>query len=265
MDAAGCGTSRERCACARQGTRGRCDPHAVVLALDPPVEFVPPAEPPVSEDQLLERARGLAGATLGLLARQRRIAVPEDLRRAKGWIGMLLEQALGATASSKALPDFPQLGVELKSIPVDPRGKPRESTYVCTAPLDGSMPRAWHASWPCKKLSRVLWVPIVCPPGAPPAERIVGTAVLWTPDADEDAVLRRDYEELTELIDLGELWQVDATRGAALQLRPKGAHGDDLVWALDREGEWIRTSPRGFYLRAGFTGELLARRLLLPR
>lgn len=228
------------------------------------MEFVPPADPPRSEAELLARARDLAGWPLGLLARQRRVAIPEDLRRAKGWVGMLLEQALGATASSRALPDFPDLGVELKSIPVDPRGKPRESTYVCTAPLDGSMPRQWRESWPCKKLSRVLWVPIVGEPGASPAERVVGSAVLWTPDAEEEAILAADYHELTELIDMGEVWQLDATRGRALQLRPKGAHGEDWVWALDAEGEWVQTAPRGFYLRAGFTHGVLARRLHLP-
>ncbi len=229
------------------------------------MDFLPPAAPPRSEDELLARARELAGLPLARVAGQRRIAVPPDLRRAKGWVGLVLEQALGATAASHAMPDFPDLGIELKSIPVDPAGKPRESTYVCTAPVDGSMPRRWADSWVCKKLSRVLWVPIVIPPGASPGQRIVGTAVMWTPDEQEDAVLRADYEELTELIDMGELWQLDATRGQALQLRPKGAHSDDLVWALDGEGEWVRTSPRGFYLRARFTADVLARRLILPR
>lgn len=228
------------------------------------MEFVPPADPPRSEEELLERARDLAGMPLGLLARQRRIVVPADLRRAKGWIGMLLEQALGATASSRALPDFPDLGIELKSIPVDPRGKPRESTYVCTAPLDGSMPRAWPQSWVCKKLARVLWVPILTPTGSAPGDRVVGSAVLWTPDEEESAVLARDYRELTELIDMGEHWQLDARRGQALQLRPKGAHGEDWVWALDADGEWVQTTPQGFYLRAGFTAGVLAKRLHLP-
>ena len=228
------------------------------------MHFEPPADPPASEQVLLARARRLAGRSLGDLADERRIAVPTDLRRAKGWVGQLLEQALGATASSRPVPDFPELGVELKSIPVDPRGAPRESTYVCTAPLDGSMPRQWSESWVCKKLARVLWIPIVVSPGATPAQRIVGAAVLWTPDAEEHELLRADYEGLTERIDLGEVWDLDARHGVALQLRPKGAHGEDWVWALDSEGEWVQTSPRGFYLRASFTRKVLAKRLLLP-
>lgn len=229
------------------------------------MNFVLPAPPPRSEEELLLRARRLAGRKLGELAAERRMVVPADLRRAKGWAGMMLEQALGATAASRAVPDFPDLGIELKSIPVDPRGSPKESTYVCTAPLDGSMPRTWAESWACRKLQRVLWLPIVTAPGQAPGERIVGSAVLWTPDAEEDAILCADYESLTERIDLGEVWDLDARHGVALQLRPKGAHGEDFVWALDAEGQWVQTSPRGFYLRASFTGRVLARRLALPR
>ncbi|NOY28415.1 MAG: DNA mismatch repair endonuclease MutH [Oligoflexia bacterium] len=228
------------------------------------MRFIPPASPPQSEAILLQRAQALAGQRLGQLAAERRVLVPRDLRRAKGWIGLLLEQALGATASSHPIPDFPKIGVELKSIPVDIRGVPKESTYVCTAPLDGSMPREWRQSWVCKKLRRVLWIPIVVPQGSAPGDRIVGSPVLWTPDDEEDALLCADYQGLTERIDLGEVWDLGARHGAALQLRQKGAHGEDRVWVLDSEGEWAQTSPRGFYLRARFTRRVLAKRLLLP-
>ena len=228
------------------------------------MDFIPPAPPPRDEAELFSRARALAGLRLARIAQQRRIEVPAEARRAKGWTGLLLEQALGATAASRAQPDFPELGIEMKSIPVDPSGKPRESTYVCTAPLDGSLPRAWSESWVSQKLRRVLWVPIVSGPGVALGERVVGAPLLWTPDPDEDTLLRADYEELTELIDMGEFGQMDAGRGRAMQLRPKAAHGEDLVWALDGEGQWVRTSPRGFYLRASFTRRLLARRLILP-
>lgn len=228
------------------------------------MDFVPPPAAPVSEEELFQRARALAGRRLGALADLRRVVVPDDPRRAKGWIGLLLEQALGATASSRALPDFPELGIELKSIPVDTRGQPRESTYVCTAPLDGSMPSRWEESWPCKKLRRVLWVPILTPTGSALGERVVGSPLLWSPDPEEEAVLAADYRGLTERIDLGEVWDLDARHGVALQLRPKGAHGEDWVWTLDSEGEWVQTSPRGFYLRASFTRQVLARRLWMP-
>ncbi len=62
---------------------------------------------------------------------------PENLKRDKGWIGVLLEIWLGASAGvnlSKIL--LP--GVELKTIPVDSLGRPLETTFVCVAPLTGN-------------------------------------------------------------------------------------------------------------------------------
>lgn len=214
-------------------------------------------DPPASEAVLLARADSLAGRRLAWLAAREGIAVPTDLRRDKGWIGHLLEAALGATAGSRAEPDFPDLGVEMKTLPVDARGRPRESTYVCTAPLDGSLARDWEDSWPCHKLSRVLWIPILGD-GAP-GERLIGSPLLWTPAEDEAAVLREDYTALVEAISLGETWQLKASTGRALQLRPKAAHAREMTWVLDDEGEWAQVNPRGFYLRASFTAKILAR------
>jgi DNA mismatch repair protein MutH len=217
---------------------------------------------PVHEQELVGRADGLAGLTLAELAGALGVSPPGDLTHAKGWIGQVLEAALGATAASRPVPDFEALGVELKTLPIDANGRPRESTFVCTASLDGSLSERWPDSRVRKKLDRVLWIPIAGD-GAP-AERVIGQPVLWTPSADEDAQLRADWEELTGLMATGEHWMVDARRGVALQLRPKAAHSGSLAWTLGESGEWVQEGPRGFYLRASFTEGLLRARLRFP-
>jgi DNA mismatch repair protein MutH len=219
--------------------------------------WTPPVGPPPSEAALLERAVQLSGWQLGELAPRMGQRVPPDLRRHKGWVGQLLELLLGATAGSRPVPDFPELGVELKTLPVDVRGKPAQSTFVCTAPLD-RVAASWQESWVQHKLSRVLWVPIV---GAGPVgERVVGSPVFWSPDAEEDAVLRADWLELSGLLAAGAYGQIAGGRGVALQLRPKGADASKLAWALDESAEWVRAMPRAWYLRPSFTGAMLARR-----
>ena len=215
--------------------------------------------PPESIDILLERARRIAGREMAWLAREHGQAVPPDLRRAKGWIGQLLEAELGATGGSKAQHDFPHLSVELKTLPVTPLGKVRESTYVCTAPLDGSMRPTWDECWVRRKLSCVLWIPIVGDSQLPPGQRRVGSPLLWRPDSEEEALLRQDWEALSEMIALGELWQLDAKKGRALQSRPKAARASEMTWMLDDQAEWVQANPRGFYLRAGFTQTLVNR------
>jgi DNA mismatch repair protein MutH len=215
--------------------------------------------PPENIAILMDRAQAIAGRQLAWLAARLELPVPADLRRSKGWIGQLLEAELGATGGSKAQHDFPQLGVELKTLPVSPTGKVRESTYVCTAPLDGSMSANWADCWVRRKLSQVLWIPIVGDARTPPGERVVGNPLLWRPEPEEDTLLRKDWEALNEMISLGELWQLDARKGVVLQLRPKAAHGSEMTWMLDDQAEWVQANPRGFYLRTRFTQALVDR------
>lgn len=219
--------------------------------------------PPRSEEEVLSRARALAGHPLATIARRHAMPVPATLHRAKGWTGTLIERALGATATSRAMPDFPHLGVELKTIPVDTRGRPRQSTYVCTAPLSAADLGSWAESWVRRKLQRVLWVPIVGD-GEPGARR-VGTAFLWTPTPDEAVQLEADWDEFTALVALGDLARIDGRMGKALQIRPKAADASARTWALDEHAHWTRDHPRGFYLRPSFTAAVIARALLLPR
>lgn len=218
------------------------------------------AAPPRTEHELFARAEALSGETLVEVARRHHVAVPSDPRRSKGWGGRLLEIALGATASSRAEPDFPHLGVEMKSVPVDVRGRPAESTYVCTAPLDPGALGTWATSWVRHKLARVLWVPLV-PQGE---DRVIGCPVLWSPSPEEEAQLRADWEEIAAKVALGELWALDGRVGQVLQVRPKGADGSETVWAMDDDGDWVRDTPRGFYLRPAFTGVIFARQLWTP-
>lgn len=212
---------------------------------------------PATLDELLARSTALAGMTLGQLAAQLQLTVPQNLQKDKGWVGQLLEQILGASAGSKAEPDFPHLAVELKTLPVNQQGKPLESTYVCVAPLTGIADQQWHESWVCQKLQRVLWVPILAERNIPLAERMVGTAFLWQPNAEQQLALQQDWEELMEQISLGGIASIRGAQGKILQLRPKAANSKALTAAVGAEGEPIRTLPRGFYLKAGFTAGLL--------
>lgn len=212
---------------------------------------------PATLDELLARSTALAGMTLGQLAAQLQLTVPQNLQKDKGWVGQLLEQILGASAGSKAEPDFPHLAVELKTLPVNQQGKPLESTYVCVAPLTGIAGQQWHESWVCQKLQRVLWVPILAERNIPLAERMVGTAFLWQPNAEQQLALQQDWEELMEQISLGGISSIRGAQGKILQLRPKAANSKALTAAVGAEGEPIRTLPRGFYLKAGFTAGLL--------
>ncbi len=213
--------------------------------------------PPTSTTELLERARRLAGRTLGELAAELGLPAPADLKGHKGWVGHLVERALGATAESRDAPDFEALGVELKTLPVDRSGKPLETTFVCTIPLDRVGDTPWETSRVMRKLAHVLWVPVEGERPIPVPARRVGSAILWRPSPDEEAALRHDWEELAGLIGRGDLDAITGRLGRYLQVRPKAAHARVRTRTIDAEGELTETLPRGFYLRTQFTARIL--------
>lgn len=221
--------------------------------------------PPGSEAELLTRAAELAGLSLSALAARLATPVPGDLKRAKGFVGGLLERALGASAGSRAVPDFPELGIELKTLPVDRAGVPVESTFVCTIPLTEIGEVEWADSRVRRKLSRVLWVPVEGERQLPVGERRIGQALLYRLTEEDEAVLSADWEELAGLIGRGHVEDLTGHRGRFLQIRPKAAHSRARRLGLDADGVPFAALPRGFYLRPAFTGALLARHFALPR
>lgn len=217
---------------------------------------------PKTQAELLAQAQRLAGYSLGELAAMAGVVTPKDLKRDKGWIGILLEIWLGASAGSKPEQDFAALGVELKTIPIDSQGKPLETTFVCVAPLTGNSGVTWENSHVRHKLKRVLWIPVEGERAIPLAERRVGSPLLWAPSAEEEHQLQMDWEELMDLIVLGQVERITARHGEVLQLRPKAANSKALTEAIGAQGERIMTLPRGFYLKKNFTSALLARHFM---
>ena len=71
--------------------------------------LAPLRESPKTQAELLAQAQRLAGYSLGELAAMAGIVAPKDLKRDKGWIGVLLEIWLGASAGSKPEQDFAAL------------------------------------------------------------------------------------------------------------------------------------------------------------
>jgi DNA mismatch repair protein MutH len=222
-----------------------------------------PVSPPRDLDQLMQRASALAGRCLAELANElssdtleAQPPAPGMLHR-KGKAGQLLERALGADAGSLSVPDFRALGVELKTIPVDAHGKPRESTFVCSLSLSDADQAEWLSSGVRKKLAHVLFMPIVHDARVRDGRPTLGQPLFWRPTRQQEAVLRADFDDLLGMIALGQIERVTARLGRWLQLRPKAAHGRVRTRAYGADGEPVSAMPRGFYLRARVTGALM--------
>lgn len=216
---------------------------------------------PYDEATLLKRAYGIAGYTLGDLARELGRCVPANLNQDKGWIGILLESYLGASAKSKPERDFTNLGIELKTIPVDKQGYPLETTFVSVAPLVANHGVTWESSHVRYKLQKVLWIPIEGLRTIALKRRRIGRPILWSPSLEEEHALKQDWQELMDMIVLGQIEKITARQGEYLQLRPKAANGKVTTAAIDEQGNSILVRPLGFYLKKHFTASILRQAL----
>ncbi len=223
-----------------------------------PLPFAqPPAPtrrpPPVTVRELQVRAAALEGHALAELAAALGMSMPPDQRRAKGFVGQLAERALGADPTAGDRPDFVDLGVELKTIPLRANGVPTESTFCCSIRMATVDQQTWLGSRLEQRLARVLWLPVEAPP-IPLAERRFGRAVLWSPSAEDLAQLAADWEDLIGA--LGSGGAVDGYEGQLLQIRPKAADASVRTVAPTEDGAGL-ARPVGFYLRPSFTARIL--------
>ncbi|MDP3560445.1 MAG: DNA mismatch repair endonuclease MutH [Legionellaceae bacterium] len=210
----------------------------------------------MDEDSLQKHCDTLAGITLAELALLAGLPLPLNMTQGKGFLGMALERVLGTTAGNASLPDFHHLGIELKTLPIGTNHKPLESTYVTMVPLKIDQACQWRASICYHKLQKVLFVPFEGDRDIPFAVRRLGAGFLWSPSAEEEAVLENDWREIMDYIIAGRIDEIDARMGLYLQVRPKAAHGKVLTWTWNEQGEKVQTLPRGFYLRSCFTQKI---------
>lgn len=214
-------------------------------------------------DRLLQHARSLIGATLADVAEGLGLPVPAGRVRSKGWSGQVVERELGAGDGGACGPDFAALGVELKTVPVDGQMLPLESTAVCHIDPVAIAGESWATSYVRRKLAKVLFVALEVREQAGAGEPSVGdrrvAAVrLWSPSADEEILLRGDFELFVrDYFRRGRAADITGHLGRVMQVRPKARRATDQQAAFGSDGLPTRIGRCGFYLRPAFVCGIL--------
>lgn len=209
---------------------------------------------PQTRRELELRAEALDGRNVAEVAAALAWELPVDARRAKGFVGQLVEAALGADPLAGDMPDFPGLAVELKTVPMSRKGRPAESTFCCSIAMAVADHAQWETSRLKKRLACVLWLPVQAAAVAPLAKRRFGRARFWSPSPIQLDALRADWEDLMGAIGAGS--PPSAHEGRLLQVRPKAASSRDRTLAPGADGP-RRSLPLGFYLRTSFVADIL--------
>ena len=211
----------------------------------------------MTKDLVFAKALEMEGLTFSQLGNRLGLPVPTLALQPKGWLGQAVEKFLGATAGSLPIPDFPNLNLEIKTIPLTATGRVQESTYITVLPLRAPFELEWRSSSCYQKLQQVLWIPIEGDTSIPYAQRRIGRAILWQMPEVQEQILKADWELIMDMVIHGKVEEISGSIGTYLHIRPKAANASILTKSLDAYGDDIKTLPRGFYLRSCFTQQII--------
>ncbi|QJC28814.1 DNA mismatch repair protein MutH [Enterobacteriaceae endosymbiont of Plateumaris consimilis] len=211
----------------------------------------------INEKILFFRATLMTGHCLNDIAEWLNFKIPTNLNKDKGWIGKLIElYLLGKQQKNRFNQDIPQIGIEIKTIPIDVKGNTINNTFICYLPLTNKNFLIWKESTLYSKLLKILWIPIITKNKNIPFEmRVIGKPIIWKPSKKNYKNLYNDWIELMKLLISGKIECINHYNGTILLVKTK-SNKNKLIKTINQNNEIILTSPRAFYLKKKFTKTL---------
>lgn len=153
----------------------------------------------------------------------------------KGGVGTLIEERFfGYDANSDDRPDFPDAGVELKTTCFDIKrnGVPSagERLSVTMIPFDKPIELEFDSSHLWAKSRRILFVFYLRDRNVSKYDQPIKYVTLFTPPADDLAIIREDYETIVRLVREGRADELSEGLTTYLGAATKGA-SEAKMWA----------------------------------
>lgn len=215
-------------------------------------------------DSLLAHAHTLEGFTAQELAvavgdsKFNRSPEPEG----KTGVGALVELYLGKKSDSLRRPDFENLGVELKTLPMKSTGKTqawkiKEPTTITMIDYFMVDKEPWDQAYVRHKIDRILWVPYEHNYADKRLSRF-RKAFLWSPPPTDYPVFEQDYSRVQKCIRDGRAHELSESISAVLAARRKGVK--DSMKPQPHSPEPAKS--RAWAFKPAYTRPLLARYVL---
>lgn len=180
-----------------------------------------------SRQEIQARAASLHGRKLGSLGSRLPLSQPSS-SSTKGLVGRAVEEYFGIPPNSRAEADFPEAGIELKTVPIllaagEVRPKERISLgMINPAQLAGE---TWEQASIRHKLASMLLVFYRWSPADQIADFPVLVASLWQPSDATMAALRVDWETIRDLAAAGRASEMSESLTQVLGAATKGPGG----------------------------------------
>ena len=206
-----------------------------------------------SIETLINQAEFLKGKTI------RDLLAGKDLDKGKGAIGNIIErEGFGIANNNDAQPDFKELGIELKVLPLKKTAKGsfsvKERTKVCSISYMNLINEKWTGSHARKKLDKILFIFYYYDKDNHFNSKILDH-LLFSLEANDEPLIQSDWERTKGLVVQGKAHELSESQNVVLAASRSGAGKlEEKNWPNQPNPKFSsKARQRAFSLKPSFT------------
>lgn len=186
--------------------------------------------------------------------------IGDKCKMKKGASGLIIENLLGIENNNRDEADIPQIGCEIKILPlqINKNGsiKAKEPTAIQMINYCEVAKETWETAKIRSKINLTFWVVYLAKVNGISKQQddyVIVDYFLDHPTDIQNAVFKTDWEEIQSYIKRGDADKLSCSMGIFLEPKTKGANNRDKTDAPDGKGGIIRARRRAFYYKKNYT------------
>jgi DNA mismatch repair endonuclease MutH len=206
---------------------------------------------------LFEIIKNAKGKTIGEIKRELNI---ERENMKKGASGLIVENMLGIKNNNEADADIPEIGCEIKTLPIQKNKngeiKVKEPTQIQMINYFEVANEAWDTAKIRKKITLTFWIVYLAKENSKSLNQNDYKIVDYFLDHPNSAIIeifKDDWENIQDYIVKGLADKLSCSMGTYIEPKTKGANNQDLTNAPDGNGGSLRLRRRAFYYKKNYT------------
>ena len=205
------------------------------------------------------------GKTIGQIKDELNI---ERSKMVKGASGLIIENLLGFENNNRDGADIPEIGCEIKILPLQRNKngiiKAKEPTAIQMINYVEVANETWETAKLRGKIELTFWVVYLAKNAGKALSQndyIIVDYFLDHPDDIQNGIFRKDWEEIQEYIKTGKADQLSCSMGEYLEPKTKGRNSQDTTDAPDGQGGLLKARRRAFYYKKNYTNTAIIPKL----
>lgn len=197
------------------------------------------------------------GKTIGQLKAE--LGIERD-KMVKGTSGLIVENLLGIRNNNRDEADIPEIGCEIKILPLQRNRngdiKAKEPTAIQMINYMEVSQETWETAKLRNKINLTFWVAYLAKKDGVALNQndyVIVDYFLDHPTDVQNGVFRQDWEEIRRYIVEGRADRLSCSMGVYLEPKTKGANNRDKTQAPDGQGGILMARRRAFYYKKHYT------------